>query len=147
MKTAKQVRAWNWLMACVAKTPDKNMRIAMIEDFRRKAQRDWGWVPGETTATASDNMVELDAWEMDFLKRIRIAQTLNVIVGTDKRNQTLAEAQLNMREFLREGGCLNDIPENIRTKDIEDLYYQTLYQYGDELMMQAEYLQQGVNNE
>lgn len=135
MTTLEQVKTWNFLMAEVNKVPDNALRIAMKEDFRRKALRDWGWVPGET-ATNPDP--DLNEWEKEFLMDIRDSIEFGVDARQDKHEEEIHETRTTMWFFVRTGGKLADIPANIRTPYIEELYYETLKQIGAEVLQQAD---------
>lgn len=141
-KKIKQVQAWKFLMEHTNKVQDPLLRKALIADFRERAIRDWGWDPVGTKFIPSSEP-ELDDWEQDFVNDIKDCATFNLDTRADKRIAELRHAKLNMREFLREGGCLKDIPENIRT--IVDLYYKTLFEEGDALMAQIDNLKQGAH--
>lgn len=138
MTTLEQARAWKWLMNELKKVQDPTVHMAMKEDLKRKALRDWGWVPGETSATAPASDAELDDWERDFVNDVKDSATFNLDTRVDKRIAELRQVKVNMLEFIRNGGVLLDIPQEIRTPDIENLYYECLHEYGDELMAQID---------
>lgn len=136
-----RVQAWKFLQQSVAKVSDPILRNAMMADFRRRALAEWGYCPGDgTIATNSD--VQLDAWEKEFVQDLKLTTEWQTDIRAEKRAATLREAKNNMRQFLLEGGKLSDIPDNIRTPDIEALYYECLHAYGDELMAHVDYLTQ-----
>ena len=135
MTTLDQVKAWNNLNTELNKIPDRNLRIAMREDLRRRALKDWGWVPGETIATTAEP--ELDDWEKEFLMDIKDTIEFGVDARKDKEDETVA-ARAAMLFFVRTGGELNQIPQDIRSPYIEQLYYEMLRGIGRESLEQAD---------
>jgi len=139
LTTLEQVKAWNWLMAQVAQVSDYNVRLAMKEEFRRKALRDWGWVPGEKIKPEQEP--ELDDWEKDFLTDVRDVVEFGVDIRKEKREQTLAmacEAKIAMLDWIRTGHDLYDIPVEIRRPPIVALYNECEKYLRDELMAQID---------
>lgn len=136
MTTLDQVKAWNNLNAELNNIPDRNVGIAMREDLRRRALKDWGWVPGETMATMAEP--ELDDWEKEFLMDVKDTIEFGVDVRKDKHKEAIADARTNMLFFVRTGGMLDQIPQDIRTPYIEKLYYEMLREIGRESLEQAD---------
>lgn len=134
-KKTKQVQAWKFLMEQVKGIQDPLLKRSMIADFRERAKQDWGWDPatGNLTETATP---ELNEWEKDFLERVKLGQQLGVYVPGD--TDEVAEARVNMMEYVRDGGTLAGIPDDIRTPDIEDLYWECRHALTDELLQQAD---------
>ncbi len=137
----QHVQAWKFLQQSAAKVSDPVLRNAMMAEFRRRALAEWGYCPGDgTIATNAD--VQLDAWAKEFVQDLKDSDAYGLDTRAKKRDATLREAKNNMRQFLLDGGKLSDIPDHIRTPDIEALYYECLYEYGDKLMAHVDYLTQ-----
>lgn len=136
MTTLEQVKAWRLLLGQLSKIPDYNMRIAMKEELRRKALKDWGWVPGEQTNFSVEP--ELDSWEKEFVEDIRDTVEFGVDVRKEKRTETRTDAIINMADFIRNGGTIQDMPEDIRTPDVVKQFYDELTRQGDELIAQLD---------
>lgn len=134
-KKTQQVRAWKFLMEQCQNIQDPLLKKATIAEFRERALRDWGWDP-VSGDLATQQPVELDEWEQDFMYRIQIAQQTGVFIPDPHIN---AEGRARMRQFIRDGGTLLDIPENLRTPEIIDLFYTSLHEEGDELMGVADF--------
>lgn len=132
MTTLEQVKTWAWLMKELNKIPDYNTRVAMREDLRRKALRDWGWVPGESTPFSEEKAPELDSWEEEFYEDMKDSEEFRVDVRKDKRKTTLNETRMNIRQFIREGGDYTEIPEDIRTPEFQELFCEEIRKYGED---------------
>lgn len=133
MTTLEQAKAWEWLMTQVNKVQDYNMRAAMLEDLKRKALRDWGWIPGNSASRETIEVVpDLDEWEKDFYRDIKIAQNYGADIRKDKRKATLNELRANIREFIREGGDYTEIPEDIRTPEFQEMFCEEIRKYGED---------------
>lgn len=120
----EQVRAWKWLKSQVEKVQDPVLRNAMMAEFRSRALRDWGYDP-ETGRPPKENELLLTDWERDLLDDIKKAQAFGLdinYVRKDKRAAEEKELQKNMYFFIRDGGSLADIPEEIRTNTVVDAY-------------------------
>ena len=131
----QQMRAWKFLMEELQKIQDKDLKKAVIAEFRERALRDWGWDPA-TGNLAEPRTPELDEWEKDFVERVQLAQQLGVFIPDPALD---AETRAEMRKFIRNGGTLLDIPENLRTPVIIDLFYAVLHEEGEELLGLADY--------
>lgn len=129
----QQVQAWKFLKQQVAKVKDPMLRRAMMTEFRQRALRDWGYCP-EDGSVAQKSDVVLNNWEQDFFKGVKGAADFGVDPRKEKREAELHEARCRMRQFVENGGCLMDIPEEIRTPFITDLFYEAVHWYGDQLM-------------
>lgn len=116
---------------------DPLLRRGMIAEFREKALRDWGWDPvSGNLQTPQIEEIELDEWEQDFLTRVRIGQQVGVHVpGEDDET---AQARLNMLAYVRDGGTLDGIPDDIRTPDMEKLYWECREAEHQEMMAQCD---------
>lgn len=151
MTTLEQVKAWNKLLADIAKVPDYNLRVALKEEFRRKAIKDWGWVPGENTSLCKkEPEPDLDDWEKEFLMDIRDAIEFGVDTRKEKREKAKAlaiEAKLRMLSWIREGHSLYEIPEEIRKPPIVALYNECEKYLRDELWAQVENVTKKAEND
>lgn len=136
-----RVQAWKFLQQNVAKLSDPILRNAMMAEYRRRVLAEWGYCPGDG-AVATNKDVALDEWEKEFVQDIKDSDAYGIDTRATTRATTRHEAKNNMRQFLLDGGKLSDIPANIRTPDIEALYYECLHEYGDELMAHVDYLTQ-----
>lgn len=129
MNTLQQAKAWAELMRQVASVPDTNVQLAMREYFKRKAQEDWGWVPGETSAT-DDTMPELTPDEDDFYRRLKLAQVLGVYVPSNKEEPTLEQM---IRADFNNGYCFEMLPDNLKTPEVKEIYDRLMAQERKEI--------------
>jgi hypothetical protein len=124
----QQASAWKWLKEQTQKIPDPILRNTIMAEFRKRAQRDWGYCPDNWRGVAKTESVELDDWEKQFVDDIKKSQLFDLDVREEKRNKEINEAKARMRDFIERGGELTDIPEDIRTPFITKLYYESLIQ-------------------
>lgn len=134
MNLQEQTKAWKFLKDCVAKVQDPTLRNVMMAEFRKRAIRDWGFNPDSKYAVAKNESVQLDDWEQEFVADIEKANKYEIDTRKEKREQTAKEAEARMLDFISHGGCLNDIPEDIRTGTVVKLYTKCLIKHGDYLM-------------
>ena len=131
--TEQRASAWKFIKSEVAKVQDPGLRAAMIGEFRSRALNEWGFNPDNgQPATSSDAI--LGDWEREFVGDIRKTASFELDVRKPKRETELHEARARMRQFVENGGCLMDIPEEIRTPFITDLFYEAVHWYGDQLV-------------
>lgn len=135
MEKMEQVRAWKFLMEQTNKVVDPCVRQAMIQEFRERAQREWGWVPD---GTVLDVKPELDPDQQELYRQIQAAIQYRIDIHENERPKIYQEFALNMLEYVRDGGTLAGIPEHIRTPDVVDAYYRTLDIIGRDVMANAD---------
>lgn len=138
MSIQQQTKAWKFLKDCVSKIEDPTLRNVMMAEFRKRAIRDWGFNPDDRYAVAKEPTIELDDWEKEFIADINDHKMFKVDTRAEKRKQTDKEAHARMLQFIEQGGCLLDIPDDIRTDTIEKLYYDCLLEHGDNLLAEAD---------
>lgn len=117
-----KVSAWKWLKSELTKIQDKDLYLGMIAGFRKRAINDWGYDP-ETGTPMESNQIELDDWEKEFVEDIQKSQEYEIDTREEKRKQTVKEAHARMMAFIKRGGQLSDIPEDICTDTIKRLYH------------------------
>lgn len=133
----QQVRAWKELMKMVANVQDPLLKRGMIAEFREKALRDWGWDPITGNLAAAES-AELTDWEKQCVEDVRLSADYGINVRVEKQAEEHAQARLNMAAYVRNGGTLDGIPENIRTPDIKKLYWECLDAGHNEMMAQVD---------
>lgn len=138
MSIQQQTKAWKFLKDCVSKVQDPTLRNVMMAEFRKRAIRDWGFNPDNRYAVVKEPTIELDDWEKEFVADIEKAKKYEIDTRAEKRKQTDKEAHARMLQFIEQGGCLLDIPDDIRTDTIEKLYYDCLLEHGDKLMAEIQ---------
>lgn len=133
----QHVVSWKWLKKQVAQVPDPILRNAMMAEFRTRALREWGYCPEDGTVAQESDIV-LDEWEQDFVADIRDAKKYQMDTRANKREAEQRTTRANMLAFIRDRGALSDIPDNIRTPVIEELYYECLFNIGRDIRAQAD---------
>lgn len=138
MNLQEQTKAWKFLKNCVAKVQDPTLRNVMMAEFRKRAIRDWGFNPDSKYGVAKNESVKLDDWEQEFVADIEKANKYEIDTREEKRKKTAKEAHARMMMFIESGGQLSDIPEDIRTDTIKQLYHDCLLEYGNNLLAEAD---------
>lgn len=128
---------WKWLKSQVSLVRDEDLRKVMMAELRKRAYENWGFDP-ETTKINSVRKIELDDWEREFVEDIKKAEIYELDTRVEKREKTRKEAKARMKDFISKGGSLKDIPEDVRSNTIEKLFYECLFEYGDEIMEEAD---------
>lgn len=132
--------AWKWLKEQTQKIPDPTLRNTIMAEFRKRALRDWGYCPDDRHGIAKTGPVELDEWEQQFLDDIKKSQMFELDVREEKRKQEIKEAKARMCDFIEHGGTLKDIPEDIRTPFITNMYHESLITVSSWLIERADAL-------
>ena len=129
---------WKYLKAQLALVQDYTLRNVMMAEFRKRAIHDWGFNPDSRYGVAKNESVELDPWEKELVVDIEKSQKYEIDTRVSKREKTAKEAKARMLDFISKGGCLKDIPEDVRNDIIVKLYCTCLNEYGDMLMAEAD---------
>lgn len=138
-------QAWKFLKEQTAKVRDPLLRNVMMAEFRKRALNEWQFDP-ESGDLPTINDIKMDEWEKDFLEDLQITQKFNIDTREEKRKKTLDETRACMQHFVLHGGQLSDIPEDILTPKIRDLYYQELFRIGNGLARAADDLMENAND-
>lgn len=139
MTALDQVKAWNTLMQKINQVPDRDYRIALQEEMRRRALKTWGWVPG--TKAPMNEEPELDEWEKEFLMDVRDAIEFGVDTRAAKRELEKGFevlAKIEMLNWIREGHNFYEIPAEIKTPQLAALYNECEVYLRDELFAQVD---------
>ena len=125
----EKMKGWKELMKTLTNIPDPSLRKLYRDTFVLKAEQDWGFNPDslKKTPPVENNKPRLLDWEQ------KLADRINTIVdyGIDPQTQEekklskkeILKAKENMYLFIKEGGTLVDIPPEIRTDKITELYF------------------------
>lgn len=120
MTLQEKTQAWKQLKELVGKVVDPTLRTMIMGEFRNRAIADWGIDPENTPRPTQK--VELDDWEKALLEDIHDYKEYGVDLHS--RTDPKQEAKNRMLDFIDSGGTLADIPENIKTDYIKNLYNQ-----------------------
>ncbi len=135
MSVSEYVSKWKFLKGQLKLVRDPILRNVMLAEFRKRAIRDWDFDP--ETSNLNKNVI-LDDWEKELVEDINDFKSFGVDNRIEKREQTKKEAKARMKDFISRGGSLKDIPDDVRSNMIEKLYYECLFEYGDEIMKETD---------
>lgn len=139
MNELEKLRAWKQLKEMVAKIYDPKTRQMYYRALLARATNEWGFNPEKPSDTKPNfEYLELDDWEKEFVEDIKDSITFGFNVRKQKQNREYIETRKNMREFIRKGGTLKDIPDDIRTPHIVNIYMKELLFEGDEILELAD---------
>lgn len=147
MNEFEKIRAWNALKNELSKIHDYKTRVVYYKALLARACAKWGFNPEKPGQPIQNESAELDDWEKEFVEDINDTIVFGIDVRKEKRQQTYQETKARMLQFIERGGCLLDIPDNIRKDTIEKLYYDCLLEYGDKLLEQVDLITKGKNND
>lgn len=135
MNELEKLRAWQQLKTMIAKIYDPKTRQMYYRALLARATNEWGFNPEKPSDTNLNfEYLELDDWEKEFVEDIKDSITFGFNVRKQKQNREFVETRRNMREFIQQGGTLKDIPENIKSKNIVDIYVKELLFEGTEIL-------------
>ena len=132
MTAQNYAQAWKFLKEQTSKVQDPILRNTMMAEFKKRALREWGFNPEDGALYQGDES-DLDPWEKEFVNDINDTVTYGIDTREDKRKETEKQARASMRQMIRNGETIADIPEDIRTPHIEKLFLEELHNYGKEL--------------
>lgn len=137
MNELGKIKTWEHLKTEISKIYDPKTRSLYYRAFLSRCIDEWGFNPENPTSTQK-NTVIFDEWEQDFAQDIQDTISYGFDTREEKRKKTLDEACACMRQFVNDGHTLSDIPEELRTPFITDLYLKCLYRQGDVLLQAAD---------
>jgi len=132
MTPQEKTQAWKQLKELVGKVVDPTLRTFMMGEYRNRAIAEWGIDP-ENTKTPSPNKIEFDDWEKAALEDIKDFKEYGVDLHSRSDSET-REAHNRMLDFIDHGGTLFDIPADICTENIKNLYFQCLDEWINNLI-------------
>lgn len=142
MTVQDRARAWSMLERMVAKIQDPVLRNAVIGDMAMRAKMEWGYCPSTKQVEPAD--VELEDWQRDFLEQVKIGVAYGVCTFSDDVHR---DNKAWMTRYVRRGGMLSGIPDDVRCEYVDDLYWECLKAEGEELMGLCDYIEQKMINE
>lgn len=128
MDYISRLKCWNELKTYLNKITDVKTKKLYYDSLLLKAIDEWGFNPDKLTKVKKTESVELNDYEKNILKRIEACKEYGIDIQPLEEKQKLdKEFRLSMWEFVRGGGSLDDLPDNLRySKCIIDAYFQTL---------------------
>lgn len=138
MNEFEKIRTWNALKEMLRKIHDYKTRNIYYKALLARACAEWGFNPEKPGQQVPTQNIKLDDWEKEFVEDINDSITFGFNVRKQKQSRMFVETRRNMRDFVRHGGTLKDIPDDIRTPFIVDLYVQELIFNGEELLELAD---------
>lgn len=141
MKELEQIKVWEELKACINKIIDQKTRKMAYRALLVRFMKEYGFNPEKPVSAQKNNAsVDLDDWEQELLNDIKDSKTFGFDTREEKRKKTAKEAHARMMQFIETGGTLADIPEDIRTDTIINLYHDCMQEYGNNLLAEADRL-------
>lgn len=114
-------QAWKFLKQQLARVQDPILRNTMLAEFRQRALSEWGFDPDNGNLAQDDDIV-LNDWEQGLVQDIELRKVYGVEPRKAKREHEIKEARARIRIFIERGGSLSDIPDEIRTPYITQMY-------------------------
>lgn len=135
MKELEQIKLWNSLKEQINKIIDHKTRQTYYKAFLARFVNTYGFNP-ETPAYGQKNStsVDLDDWEKEFVQDIQDGISFRIDTRESKRSKTEKEARARMLDFVRKGGQLKNIPDEIRCGAIDKLYWECKNKHHEEIM-------------
>lgn len=118
------VKRWKYIKEQVNNIPEPLLRDAIMEGYKNRAVAEWGYCPDNTKYKPMKQIPELDDYEKDLLKRIKMAKEY----GYFERDKNIEKKAKNrMSDFIEKGGKYSDLPEDLQNKYIAKLYIDVMF--------------------
>ena len=135
MKELEKLKIWKQLKDMVAKICDPDTRRMYYRALLARATNEFGFNPEKPGETKPNfEYVELDDWEKEFVEDINDSITFGFNVRKQKQEREFLEMRKNMRNFIEKGGSLADIPDELKTPFLVEIYIKELLFIGDGLI-------------
>lgn len=138
MNTQEKAIAWKYIQEALDKIIDPVLKQSMFGELYSRAEKMWGYCPA---VEKPSNKVALEDWEQSFLEEIKVAQTYGTMIVNEQESIKRDRGNKHwMMDFVRSGGDLDDIPDDVRSEYVDKLYFDCLLKYGWEIEQQMEHL-------
>lgn len=134
-----KARAWKFVKQMLARVQDPDLRNAILGELTRRAIAEWGYNP-ENGFVDDRAPIKLTEWEKEFVADIRKSVLYDLDVREEKRKKGDLALMGAMLGFVRDGGRLEDIPENIRCESVDRAYRECLDREHKNLIGEADFL-------
>lgn len=123
-----KLKVWNAVKEAINKIYDPKTKKLYYKTLLLKAIDEWGFNPENPTKIKQSTEIKLEKWEQEVLDRIKAAQEYGIDIRTAEEKKNLDIGfRVEMLKFVKEGGKLSDLPENLRhEKVIIDGYFNVL---------------------
>lgn len=135
MTAQDRAKAWTTIETMVAKIQDPVLRKAVLGDMAMRAKMEWGYCPSTKQITPAE--IELEDWQRQFLEEVKVGIAYGVPIWSDDVHR---ENKAWMTKYVRQGGLLSGIPNDIRCEYVDDLYWECLKSEGQELLDLCDYV-------
>ena len=122
-------KRWKYIKGQVNNIPDPLLRDAIMADYKNRAIAEWGYCPDNTQYKSIKQIPELDAYEENLLKRIKMAKEYGYFERDEKIEK---EFKARMKEFITKGGKWNDLPKDLQNEFVLKSYLGTIYEQIEE---------------
>ena len=137
MNELEKIKVWEDLKTQISKIQDPKARSLYYRAILARFVNNYGFNP-ENPAGGQKNTPSVDDWGKEFINDINDALTYGIDTREDKRKETEKQARASMRQMIRNGETLDDIPVDIRTPHIEKLFLEEMINYAEELIKCAD---------
>lgn len=121
------LKSWQEMVRVLDGIPDPRLRKLYRDSLVLKAIDEWGFNPDTLKQESIRPEMVLDDWEKRLLERIKVMQEYGFDpVTKEEKEAEERKAKLAMYQFVRSGGTLADIPEDLRTEYNVDLYLEAV---------------------
>lgn len=128
MNDYQKLQAWNKIKDMLKGIIDQKTNRLYHDTLLLKAIREWGFNPEKPDKIIKQETIELNDDEKKLLKQIKVAQEYAIDIRTQEEKDKLdKEFRLSMLDFVKTGGNLDDLPDNLRhSKCIVDGYFEAV---------------------
>lgn len=129
MSYLQNLKGWNWLMQMLEKIQDPKTKKLYKDSLLLKAIESWGFNPERPQKITEATKPMLTKEEERLCEIIKIYNEYGIDIRTeDEKNESQKrkkEFLINMYEFVKNGGRLIDLPEDLlKSKYATDTYFQ-----------------------
>ena len=128
MNDYQKLQSWNKIKDMLKNIIDPKANRLYHDTLVLKAIREWGFNPEKPDKLIKQENIELTDYEKKMLKQIKAAQEYGIDIRTQEEKDNLdKEFRLSMLDFVRKGGSLDELPDNLRySKCIIDGYFEAV---------------------
>jgi len=146
MNELEKIKTWETLKAEINKIHDPKTKNLYHRAFLARAIDTWGFNP-ENPASVQKNAPSVDDWDEEFVQDIQDSISYGFDTREEKRKKTVDKTRSNIKNMLRSGYTIKDIPDEIRTPYIEKRFWEMTDEYTQELMQCADDLIRRTEND
>ena len=112
---------WKKIQEFTSRIIDPVLKESILAEYQQRAIEEWGFCPD--TKKYKRKKQELEPWQEAFLKKIKSAVEYGVFVVDE---QVEKEARARMKQFIEQGNKFSDLPPDLQTTSMCQLYFDVL---------------------